>query len=159
MLLLFSLHQPMFAGPSVSQLLTDDIILTEHTVLFEQESGLSTSISRARIHFLQSHDCQSGYAGFYDTFNEDKGFAIAIGKPFGLNASLTYQAGITFLGEQKIEQMHSILIRFLSNKGQFAWFTGACNDQDVNCCVPVDCSNQTGTCLASHGLSTQWFTL
>ncbi len=159
MALLFCLYQPLFAGPTVSQLLSSDILLTEQTILLEQDNGLSTSIARARIHFLTSKDCQSGYADFYDTFNPDNGFAISIGKPFGLSAASTYQAGLAILGEQQIEQIHSILIRLLSNKGQFAWFTGVCNDQGVNCCVPVDCSNQTGNCLASHGFDTQLFTL
>ena len=121
--------------------------------MFEQEKGSSSSIARARLHLLKSTDCQTGYAGVYDTFIQDDGFPIAIGNPFA------YQAGVSILGESDIEHIHSFLIRMLSSDKQFALFTGLCNDQDVNCCVPVDCSNETGTCLAQHDLGVQVFTL
>lgn len=157
---LFSiLYQPLFAGPTLSQLLTHEILLGEQTVLFEQEAGFSTSIARARIHMLTSDDCQSGYVGVYDTFNDRTVFPIAKGRPFGLNASSTFQAGLSIAGDHNIEKIRSLLIRFLSTEGQFARFTGVCNDQDVNCCVSVICSHQTGTCLATHALDMQFFML
>ncbi len=147
------------AGPTVSTLFTHDLALTEQTLLFQQEKGLSSTIARARIHLLNSNDCQTGYAGVYDTFIQDEGFPISIGQPFGLNASIAYQAAVSVLGESDIENVHSFLIRMLSSQKQFAWFSGLCEDQDVNCCVPVDCSNATGTCLAQHDLSIQLFAL
>ena len=156
--LLFGSHSLLAAGPTVSQLFTNNKA-TDQTVVFEQEKGSSSSIARARIHLLKSADCQTGYAGVYDTFIQDDVFPISVGKPFALNASLAYQAGVSILGESDIENIHSFLIRMLSSDKRFAWFTGLCNDQDVNCCVPVDCSNETGTCLAQHDLGIQLFTL
>ena len=156
--LLFGSQSLLASRPTVSQLFTDDKA-TEQTVVFEQEKGSSSSIARARLHLLKSTDCQTGYAGVYDTFIQDDGFPIAIGNPFALNASFAYQAGVSILGESDIEHIHSFLIRMLSSDKQFALFTGLCNDQDVNCCVPVDCSNETGTCLAQHDLGVQVFTL
>lgn len=155
----FILYQPLFASQTISPLFSHDISRSEQTVLFEQEAGFSASIARARIHMLTSDDCQSGYVGVYDTFNDRTAFPIAKGQPFGLNASSTFQAGLLIVGEHKIEQIHSLLIRFLSKDGQFVRFTGLCNDQDVNCCVSVRCSHQTGTCLATHALDTQLFML
>ena len=160
MFVLFCLHQPLFAGPSLSQLFTDDVLFTEQTVVFEKEWGgaASTSISSLHLHYLRSNDCQSGYAGLYDTHHGGSVFPISQGKPFGLMASSVYEAGVATLGASKIEDIHSILIRLLSGERQFALFSGLCNDQDVDCCVPVQCSNQTGTCLAQYDFGPQLFT-
>lgn len=144
------------AAPTILNLLTDDMLL-ERVALFKKDHGVN-AIVKLDIHYLNSDDCQSGYAGFYST-----GMSAALPaynkKTYSLNSASTYQAGIEAVGSYKIDAIHSILIRFFSSQTQLARFTGSCQDQQINCCIPVDCSNQTGTCLAKHDIGMQHFHL
>lgn len=146
----------IFAEPPTVNLLTNDVLLSEQSVIFEKSSGLADSIDKVRVHYLTSNDCQSGYAGHYSTSSTIP-FLITNGKPFGLNAASVYQSGVFALGSKKIESINSILINLIANTGRFAQFIGTCNDQGINCCIPVVCSNQTGTCLAKSDNGIQLF--
>lgn len=144
-------------GPSIYNLLTNNISGSDQALVFEQSGGNMTGIVSVRIYFLASDDCQSGYAGFYDTMQQGGVFPIQLKRHFGLNAAAVYQAGVFALSMDRIESAHSILVRFVGDSGHFTQFTGSCNDQGINCCLPVDCSNQIGRCLAKHELGIQSF--
>lgn len=149
---------PGLKFPSIHDLLTYDISVNDQIVVFKQSAGNMNAIVNMRIYFLGSEDCQSGYTGFYDTEQPRGIFPIYKNVSFGLNAAAVYQAGVVTLNLDKVEKAHSILIRFIGNTSHFTQFTGSCNDQGINCCIPIDCSNQVGQCLAKHELELQTFT-
>ena len=157
--LLAGLADKSFAQYTILSFLTNNVLLTEQTAAFNQFPISENSIARLRIHYLTSSDCQSGYVSFTDTSNEGPVFPIISGNPFVLDAEAVYQAGKDIAGYEHVEAIHSILIRFIGTHGQFARFTSSCNDESINCCVPVDCSNATETCLSQMPMETQNFTL
>jgi hypothetical protein len=145
---------------SVFQFLSYDMdAIPYHTVVFNQETGRVDSIKRLRVHYLTSSDCQSGYVSFIDTFDQTPAFPIVLNESFALNAETIYQAAKSISSYEHIEAIHSILIRFIGTKRQFAQFTSSCSDEGINCCVPINCSNATGTCLSQIPMELQHFTL
>ena len=145
---------------SIFQFLSYDTdAIPYQTVFFNQETGRVDSITRLRVHYLTSNDCQSGYVNFIDTFDQTPTFPIVLNKAFVLNAETIFQAAKSIADYEHIEAIHSILIRFLGTKKQFAQFTSSCSDEGINCCVPVNCSNATGTCLSQIPMEIQHFTL
>lgn len=129
------------------------------TVTFSQETGRVDSIKRLRVHYLTSNDCQSGYVNFIDTFDQNPVFPVVLNQSFILNAQTIFQAGVSIVHDKPIETIHSILIRFIGTKGQFAQFTSSCSDEGINCCVPIICSTATGTCLSQAPMEIQHFVL
>ena len=109
--------------------------------------------------YLSSHDCQTGYLGFYITPKDDVPYPQIRQELMALNAASTFTAGTLVLGSAQIHAVHSILVRFISTGGQLAKFTGSCKDQSINCCIPVDCSNDSGLCLATHDIGIQPYRL
>jgi hypothetical protein len=145
---------------SIFQFLSYDTdAIPYQTVVFNQETGRVDSIKRLRVHYLTSNDCQEGYVSFIDTFDQIPAFPIVLNKSFVLNAETIFQAAKSIADYEHIEAIHSILIRFIGTKGQFAQFTSSCSDEGINCCVPVNCSNATGTCLPQLSMEIQHFTL
>jgi hypothetical protein len=145
-------------GPTLVELLNTNTSI-EHTLLFEKKSGSAEAISRLRIHFLKSTDCQSGYAGLYDTLGYGPVFPLAPATLFSLNAYALYGAALFVFNKEELNELNSMLIRFISSPRQFAEFTGSCQDQQINCCVPIVCSHQTGTCLSKSNILSQPFRL
>lgn len=127
------------------------------TLTFSQESEPVDFIKRLRIHYLTSNDCQSGYVNFIDTFDQNPAFPVILNKPFVLNAQTIFQAVQSTVGDDEIEMIHSILIRLIDTKGQFAQFTSSCSDEGINCCVPVNCSNAIGACFSQTSMEVQHF--
>lgn len=145
---------------SIFQFLNYDMdAIPYQLVVFNQEEGAVDSIKRLRVHYLTSNDCQSGYVGFIDTFDQTPAFPIVLKQSFVLNAETIFQAAKSIADDEHIETLHSILIRFIGTKGQFAQFTSSCRDEGINCCVPVNCSNATGTCLPQTPMGVQHFIL
>ena len=158
-LLSFASLTQVYASEPLATFLTNDIFLTDQSIIFEMQLSHAESIAALRIFYLSSDDCQSGYAGLYDTSSQSPAFPIMAMTPFGLNAGAVYLAGVRAIGHSQIEKINSILIRLQGNNRQFARFIGSCNDQKINCCVPVDCSTSTGICLSKHPMGTQVFML
>ncbi len=158
-LLSLALSPSVYASESLTNLLTNDIFLSDQSAVFVMQKSHAESIVAMQIFYLKSNDCQSGYAGVYDTPKQSPVFPILTMSPFGLRASSVYLAGVTAIGLTQIEQVNSILIRLLGKDRHFAQFIGSCNDQKINCCVPVDCSASAGTCLAKQVMVTQAFML
>lgn len=148
----------IFANQSAPNFLTNDILLSDQSVVFQKSRGSADSIVKLYIHYLSSNDCQTGYTGVYISTGVDHNFSIVKGVPFGLNASSVYQAGLLVPAIKNIEEINSIMINLIGNNGRFVKFLGTCNDQGINCCVPVNCSNQTGSCLSKFDVGTQFFT-
>ena len=145
---------------SIFQFLSYDTdAIPYQTVVFNQEMGRVDSIKRLRVHYLTSDDCQSGYVSFIDTLDQTPAFPIVLDKAFVLNAETIFQAAKSIADYEHVEEIHSILIRFIGTKRQFAQFTSSCSDEGINCCVPVNCSNATGTCLSQIPMEIQHVTL
>lgn len=144
-------------NPEASTLLTTADGMSQQVILFQIKEHEKASIAGLHIHYLNSTDCQSGYAGLYATPKNNPAFPIPDNQPFALDAHATYEAGVHALGGDAINAVQSILIRFINSSGQLAYFSGSCQDQGINCCVPVDCSNQTGTCVAKQNNTIQLF--
>lgn len=141
----------------LSTFLNYDIQTQDQTVLFRFLGGNANSISQLRVHYLTSSDCQSGYIGFQNSVINSHDFKLEHNKIFGLGANAVYKAAIEASNIVEVERIHSILIRFISTNGRFAWFTSSCNDESINCCVPVYCSNAIGSCLPQQILAVQDF--
>ena len=155
-IVLFFSHEA-FAEHSLFTFLSYDIQSKEQTVVFKPSGGSANVIAKLRIHYLTSSDCQSGYIGFQNSSIDSSNFEIELNRLFGLSANSVYVAGIEVSNIGRVESIHSILIRFISPKGHFALFSSSCNDEDINCCVAVNCSNATESCLPQQLLSVQDF--
>lgn len=154
--LTFSLHA---ADQTISMFLKEEIDSSQQTLLFRFVGGSANAIAQVRIHYLSSPDCQSGYIGFINSSPQSSIFLLKPNQLFGLSANAVYTAGMTASSIQSIQSIHSLLIRFISPSGQFARFTSSCNDENINCCVAVNCSNATGACLSQQLMPDQDFIL
>lgn len=157
-LVLFFPHETV-AEQSLFTFLSYDIQSKEQTVVFRPSGGSANAISKLRIHYLTSSDCQSGYIGFQNSSTQSSIFEFELNRLFGLSANSVYAAGLETSNIDQVESIHSILIRLINPDGHFAWFTSSCNDEHINCCVAVNCSNATGSCLPQQMLSVQDFIL
>ena len=125
--------------------------------------GLDTaSISELRLHFLKSEDCYSGYLGTYRSRSTEtiSNFPLRSNQPFYLSEKKLYQVVASVLSNDDFFNLHAILIRFVDNNAglryqQFAHFTGSCQDQVINCCIPIVCDRLANTCTANYDLGIQ----
>ncbi|MDP3705381.1 MAG: hypothetical protein Q8R24_05675 [Legionellaceae bacterium] len=150
----------VYAVPSVIDLLTNKLATDNVIVTVEPISGMTNEVTSIHLHFLTGTDCYSGYISGFRTDKTSPSFTAYEKVPFGLRADAVYDAAVASVRTTSITNIHSILVRLVSYErgnpyDRFARFTGSCQDQDVNCCVPVDCSEATRTCLPKHELPIQ----
>ncbi len=149
------------------EILLSDVLTSETTpdnkiVSFLPTAGMAKPITGIHIHYLTSSDCYSGYlASFYHHQNLNA-FNTSEEAPFSLRGDAIYQIGTKVIRYANINEVHSVLIRLLSDehgnpRHRFAFFLGECEDQDVNCCIPVNCSEATQACLPQHELPLHYF--
>jgi hypothetical protein len=152
-LFLFASYQS-YAQTSVNDLLSKELSVSDSLIILQKVDGRFKDISRIQAFFLTSNDCQTGYSATFETNVRDSSFPIEFSQPFMMSASEIFSAGEQVLGKDMMQPIHSILFRLVGDTGQFAEFLGSCQDQGINCCVAVNCSNVTRTCASQfdHGL-------
>ncbi|PJD91466.1 MAG: hypothetical protein CK424_06535 [Legionella sp.] len=144
------------AAISMLDLLTYDPIESNLIVRLQVSStAFSMNLKAVQLHFLTSNDCQSGYMKRFDTPPQGDVFLIDANTSFGLRGESVYQAAASVIGEGDLEQVRSILLRLFTDKQRFLYFKGSCNDQGLNCCIPVTCSHSSGLCQPKITLETQ----
>ena len=134
-------------------------IQTQDQILFKLTSEEPAAISEVRMHFLSGADCYSGYMQGYRIATELP-FLVKKDQPFALTGAGIYRIAETVLQSERLSEIHGLLIRFVDNTHgqryqQFARFTGSCQDQQINCCIPIDCSVTAGVCLAKYDMGIQ----
>lgn len=132
-------------------------------IFFMLAQPQSAAISELRMHFLMSEDCYSGYRQGLRIDGKDASFPVALGRLFGLSGRGVYQAAATVLAPDEITQIQGLLIRFVdrehgSRYQQFARFLGSCQDEEINCCIPIRCSLSAGVCIPKYALDVQSIT-
>lgn len=147
-------------------LLAQDISVLVHSELqapdqiqFVLTTGECASISELRMHFLSDVDCYSGYLQGY-RMATDIPFLVTKNQVFGLSGAGIYHIAQSILHPKQLSEVHALLIRFLDNAHgmrykQFARFLGTCKDQEINCCIPIACSESAGVCLAQYDMGVQ----
>lgn len=130
-------------------------------ISFVLNAEKSAAISELRMSFLSGEDCYSGYQQNVRIYTVDTPFVLQPNQPFGLNHADIYQAAQTVIDSENLPNIHAILIRFVDyNHGQryeqFARFSGSCQDQGINCCIPVTCTANTKICKPKYNMGPQF---
>lgn len=146
--------------PKVLDLLAEPSAADLSVVTFDPTVDGTHAISGLSLHFLAGVDCYSGYLAHYQTTQADLPFPISANTPFVLSSRGIYQAALESVNSQDIDAIQSVLIRLISNErgrgyDRFLSFGGTCQDQEINCCIPIYCSKKDLRCLSSVGLSSQ----
>ncbi len=128
-------------------------------VTFHYKAGDVGALAKAKLHFFTVDDCQIGYLGQYPIQSTAKGFGLRTSHDFSLLANATYQAASSALGSENISLIHSVLIQLVGNRNELPRFLTACADQGINCCVAIECSNDSGACLPKYQFPRQTFIL
>lgn len=157
------LWEPLAAiahAPQLTPLLIYPELQTQDKIMFVFTGDHRASISELRIHFLSGEDCYSGYLQGYQSTQDVTPFLLTKNQSFALTGEGIYQIAQNIIDPEVLVNVHAILIRFLDRKydqryQQFARFTGSCQDQEINCCIPVDCSSSAGVCVAKYDLGIQ----
>ena len=149
--------------PHFSELLRHSDWQTQDNIVFVLKDAETASISELRLHFLTGEDCYSGYLQGYRSAAEDTPFLLKKDQPFGLNGAGIYQAAQAVLTAQELANVQAVLFRFVDREHgqryqQFARFMGSCQDQTINCCIPITCAPSAGVCAAKHDMGVQTIT-
>ncbi len=147
-------------SPQLAQLLVDSDSQRLDTLFFEFQGDEPAAISQIRMHFLAGDDCYSGYLSGYRTDPTAVPFMLQPNSPFGVTGRGLYQAAQTGLDASEIAKIRAVLLRFVNRDHgdgyqQSAHFTGSCQDQTINCCIPINCSESTGVCVATYDMGVQ----
>lgn len=151
----------IFAGsPQLAELLVDSDIRRLDTLFFELQGDELAAISQIRMHFLAGEDCYSGYLNGYRTDPTAAPFALQPNRLLGVTGHGLYQAARTGLDASEIGKIHAVLLRFVNRDHgdgyqQSAHFMGSCQDQTINCCIPIDCSESAGVCVVKYDMGVQ----
>lgn len=147
--------------PSLLQILTPTDWQTKNHIIFISSHTQPTAITELRMSFLKGEDC---YSGYQQTILIPSALPMILqpNQPFNLNPESLYQIAQSLLDKENLQLTQAILIRFRDhNHGQryeqFAWFNGACRDQDINCCIPIMCSSEMETCMPKYNMGIQFF--
>lgn len=161
MLALLPLPLTLVASPiSLSELLVDTTPEIQDAMIFVSTSKSTEAISELRIHFLSGEDCYSGYLTGTRMTADKVSFSLLPQHRFLLSGRGVYQIAQSVLETENLSDIHAVLIRFVSqdhgqNYQQFARFLGSCQDQGINCCIPIDCSISAGVCTAKYDIGVQ----
>ncbi len=113
------------------------------------------NINEMHLHFLTSKDCQSGYMKRFDVSSQDNLFLIDAQQPFGVRGEMVYAAALSAVGQVGLEQVGSVLFRMSAAQNGFLYFKGTCDDQGLNCCIPITCSHFNRNCQSQCEMGTQ----
>lgn len=110
--------------------------------IFWLENRQQIPIDGMTLFFLESDDCQSGYLKTFRTSESQ----ILYFKPeqiLSVKTPVIYQ----LMQDLDVLQAKSILLRLTYQKKHLAEFVGGCEDQGINCCLPVSCQAETKDCV------------
>jgi hypothetical protein len=115
----------------------------QQPVVFWVENQNETQINGLKLMFLESSDCQSGYIDSISI--QANPLKLKSQQVFSLDSHKIYQV---------MQQMHffsakSVLIRFTKPPKGFAQFVGGCEDQGINCCLPIEVDDALKNCKIS----------
>jgi hypothetical protein len=138
-------------APLLSDLTIDTSDGKDSLLAFTLSTSGSHSISGIKLHFLTGIDCYSGYLARYEITQADRPFPISNQTTFALSAKGTYHAAQTVVDSAQIDSIQAVLIQFISPErgpgyDRYLRFMGSCQDQEINCCMPIACSQGTEQC-------------
>lgn len=144
------------SAANLENLLNIDIYAEPQVVLFQNIETTVSEIATVRLMFLTGPDCYSGYIDKDDNQASNAVFLIEPRTLFGLNAHEVYHSARRVVQtDEQLTKIHSLLIRFYGPKRQLARFLGSCQDQGINCCIPIECSVDTKLCLPFYPFEEQ----
>ena len=149
----------VYALPAFNDLFTYQWSPENKVVTFHYKAGDVHALAKAKLHFFTMDDCQAGYLGEYPIQSTAKGFGLHVSHDFSLLANTTYQAASSVLGNEKISLIHAVLIQLVGSGNELPRFLTACADQGINCCVAIECSDDSGTCMPKYQFPRQTFVL
>lgn len=114
----------------------------EQPFVFWLENQQEVPMDGLTLFFLESQDCQSGYLKTYRT-NEQQVLHLKPEQILSLNTRAIYQ----LIEDLKVEHTQSVLVRFTYQKKHLAEFVGGCEDQGINCCLPISCQKDEKNCV------------
>ena len=109
--------------------------------IFWLENQQEVPVDGMTLFFLESDDCQSGYLKTYRT-SESKILYFKPEQILSLKTPVIYQ----LMHDLDVLQAKSMLLRFTYQKKHLAEFVGGCEDQGINCCLPIACQSETKDC-------------
>lgn len=111
-------------------------------LVFLLENRHETPIDGMTLFFLESDDCQSGYLKTYKT-DENQQIHFKPEQILSLNTRTIYQV----MQDLGVLNGKSILFRLTYQKKHLAEFVGGCEDQGINCCLPIECQSTSQDCF------------
>jgi hypothetical protein len=156
---LFMLMLPLsVVWSDAANLLSQDVTDTEVVAEFRQDVSRSTdTLERVRLYYMGARDCQTGYMGQYEA--STRGLRLEPNQGFSLTSAGIYQTGEALFSEDKMPAIQAVLVLFIGENRQVSRFLGSCRDALINCCIPIDCSSDTHTCLPASEQELQMFFL
>lgn len=134
----------MFCSLAYGHLLKDFLIFDDwnQPLVFWLENRHETPIDGMTLFFLESDDCQSGYLKTYKT-DENHQIHLKPEQILSLNTRTIYQV----MQDLEVLNANSMLLRLTYQKKHLAEFVGGCEDQGINCCLPIACQKETKDCI------------
>lgn len=135
----------LMLSPSLQAYVLNDFFIWddwEQSFIFRLENRQELPIDGMTLFFLQSNDCQSGYMKTYRT-SESQIMYLKPEQILSLKTPVIYQ----LMQDLDVLQAQSILLRLTYQKKHLAEFVGGCEDQGINCCLPVSCQTETKDCV------------
>ncbi len=111
-------------------------------LVFWLENQHEVPIDGITLFFLESDDCQSGYLKTYKT-DENQKIALKPEQILSLNTHTIYQ----LMQDLGVLNAQSMLLRLTYQKKHLAEFVGGCEDQGINCCLPIECQSTSQDCF------------
>ena len=137
---------------------------TPDGILFMRTDGpKALTLTGLRLYFLKGEDCYSGYMQDYRMSLKTDAVSLGQNQMVTLTGAGIYQSAAAVLQSEEIMQIQGVLLRFISDDfalpyQKLAHFTGSCQDQSINCCIPVTCSVNRGICTPKFAMSVQTMT-
>lgn len=152
--------QNVYSLPTLNDLLKTEVQTKYPLVYFKQDESRSTGISMLELRFLEAWDCYSGFLAQFNASTSGMEFTVEHAEVFSIDGKAVFNAIYEKIHPGEVEKVHSLLLRIItSGQGngyeRFAWFSGSCQDQGINCCIPIVCSEKTSLCSTKYEMELQ----
>ncbi len=125
-------------------------------VIFNYKAGDIPFLMSVGLDFFAVDDCQEKFLGNYRT---EGNFFIRQNHSFALLNKQTYQIATMLFNYNTLKSVRSVLIRFRGKNNTLPRFLSGCADQSINCCIAIQCYNDTKICLPKYKFGPQSFIL
>jgi hypothetical protein len=160
-LVLSVVPQTLFKQISLDEATDKKQFKLEKMVIFNKTDGDATELAKATFSYFSGPGCLAAdLMNSYTTIDSSPGFSLSNNKPFGLNASSTYQLGETLLNlNMDLVGSIAVVLRSSNNDVPQGDFSGdSCGTNPIFCCIDVTCS--ASKCLSSgNSVARHHFTL